>query len=265
MKVDVCTANLRRVDRDGCPCTKIDTLLQKALHHAEALEVLKIECVYCHSALPERHRYFTELPTRKLRELSYECDCEPSRVGSDPRHMAAPNWVRSVTSLNLGSGAQRTCEEEVLQSWMQNSEFLPNLHTLHYYGPGICSELLDKRVIRRLFITNGDPNNALSRHPDNKALTHLIIGRGFVGTFLSTAGNIDRFSNLQHIGTLWLYQDYFGVEESLVSSMLHCYQYSAMFTSQTAGSRQYQVEGSRRHETSGFHRCIHEFLRRPRK
>jgi hypothetical protein len=221
VKVDVCTAKFRKVDRDGCPCSKIDTLLQKALHHAEALEVLRIQCVYCWSARPERHRLLTELPTRKLRELTYECNCGLCWVGSSTRHMPAPNWVRSVTSLNLRSGNQWACPEEVLQTWMQNGEFLPNLHTLNYYGPGICSELLANRVIRRLVAMGEDPNDALSRHPDKKALIHLAMREGFMKTFLSSVGNIIQFSNLQHIGSLWPNEIYFMPEDERVGSILH--------------------------------------------
>jgi hypothetical protein len=216
LTVDVsrCTVR-RRLTNDGCPCTKIDMLLRTALCYAEALEVLKIRCDFCVFALPERHGYLAELPTMKLRELYYECYCYP--IGSIPNYMSAPNWVHSLTSLSLGSGSQQACQEEDLQSWMQNGEFLSNLHTLNYYGPGICSELLATRVIRRLVARYDDPNDALSRHPDKKALTHLITQADFLETFLSTVGNINQFSHLQHIGSLW-------PEESQVSSVLHyCY------------------------------------------
>jgi F-box-like len=204
-----------RLRNEGCSCTKIDMLLRKALCYAEALEVLKIRCDFCRFALPERHSYLAELPTTKLRELYYECYCYSD--GSIPNHVSAPNWVHSLTSLSLGSGSQRVCREEDLQSWMQNGAFLPNVHTLNYYGPGICSELLATRVIRRLVVPSHNPNDALSRHPDKKALTHLIAPADHPETFLSTVGNINQFSNLQHIGSLWH-------EDFQVSSIL-CYSY----------------------------------------
>ena len=236
---------------DGCPCDKIDALLRRALHYAETLEVLRIQCMYCRLASPSRHRYLTELPTMTLREFCSDCNCGQYEdgsyfvdirgqyeVSSNTKHMPAPNWVRSVTSLNLASGEQWACPEEILQRWMQNDELLPNLHTLNYYGPGICSELLAKRVIRRLVALSANPNDDLRRHPDKKALIHLTISDEFLKTFLNSVGNINQFSNLQHIGFLWSDLIYDVPEELRVSSVLHHDLYSVVPTLQTAGNCQ---------------------------
>jgi F-box-like len=218
------------VVRDGCPCDKIDMLLRKALQYAEKLEALRIQCFFCVFASPERHRYLTELPTLTLREFCSNCSCEQDETtshfdgSSNTKHMSVPNWMCSVTSLNLASGGEQCAfPEELLQRWMQNDELLPNLHTLNYYGPGICSELLAKRVIRRLVALSADPNNDLRWHPDKKALTHLVTRDQVLETFLNSVGSINQFSNLQHIGFLWSGAIYGIPKELRVSSVLHHY------------------------------------------
>jgi len=58
-----------------CKCGTIDKMFGTALQSMQVLEVLSIQCTFCVNLSTGRHHYLTNLSTKKLRQLDYDCRC----------------------------------------------------------------------------------------------------------------------------------------------------------------------------------------------
>jgi hypothetical protein len=122
--------------------------------------------------------------------------------GFDQRKFLTAQYMRSVTALNWGSPYISAIQAKMLQQRIQDLDFLPNIDTIQYWGPDIWEELLATRKIRRVYSPAFDANAALNRNPNKELITHLILNGCYISRFFSDIAVTDQFCNLQHIGTL---------------------------------------------------------------
>jgi hypothetical protein len=184
-----------------CFGESMDRQLGDALRSMNALQVLGIKCYLCVKPINGRHQYLLDLPTRRLRELSINWACTTG-PGFDRRKFLTAQYMRSVTALNWGGGYIPSIQAEMLRQQMRDLDFLPNIDTIQYYGPGVWEELLATRKIRRLSSLAFDASGALNRNPNKELITHLILNGCDISRFFGDITVTDQFCNLQHVGTL---------------------------------------------------------------
>ncbi|KIM20061.1 hypothetical protein M408DRAFT_30686 [Serendipita vermifera MAFF 305830] len=183
-----------------CTCGVIDQRLGTALQSIQTLEVLSISCTLCRNLYTGRHRYLTNLGTRRMRHFDYECRCSMGNSFDLPTLFTAP-WIQSLNSLCWLTNIWTTIPSEQLEKLLKNPNFLPQLNTLHYSGHGMFEKLLTGRKITRL--SGGiDVMTQIGAHINKSSITHLSIHTSFLSRILDIPGVLKQFHNLQHIGTI---------------------------------------------------------------
>ena len=199
-----------------CSCWKVDKMLVSALISMERLEVLSIQCYLCRDPPNPLHRYLMELPTRSMREFCYDCQCTTKGCAEPTPFVLAP-WMASITALKWTPWVLTPTLAKIFSELIQDVTFLPNIDTLHYNNMGRWDELLAKRAIRRISCINCDPVPAIRRVPDKHHLTHFSIPLQYLRELLD-GSEINKFRNLQHVGTLNTWSNYFDPDETKVST-----------------------------------------------
>jgi len=241
-----------------CKCGAIDDMFGVALQSMRVLEVLSIECHFCMNLSTGRHHYLTNLATKNLRQLRYECHCSMGN-SFDPAALLSAPWMRSVTALNWPPSLWTSIPPITLRGLMKTDGFLPNIDTLNYAGPGLYDELLTKRTIRRLSSLVIDPSPPLDNHPNRRLITHLSINEYCLNTLLTGVMGIGQFGNLQHLGTLPFSQDFSNTNNDVVSLGSACYPGIVLSSSVVPNYRQC-LGAHLRPQEIGLHRYMYETL-----
>lgn len=186
-----------------CTCSMIDEKLGTALQSIQTLEALGIQCTSCMNLSTGRHRYLTNLGTRRMRHFSYECHCSMGNSFDLPTLFTAP-CMQSLNGLSWFTNLWTTIPSEQLEKLLRNPKFLPQLNALHYSSSEMLDKLLTGRKIVRLSGIVA-PTTWTETHPSKKSITHLSVYTYILSPILDSPAGIKQFCNLQHIGTLSFY------------------------------------------------------------
>ncbi|PVF91094.1 hypothetical protein CPB86DRAFT_417034 [Serendipita vermifera] len=191
-----------------CSCLGLSEKLGAVLINLHNLKVLDIACNLYHRYEGDRHKYLALLKTRVLQRVRFAC--QYCGIGeTDMIKFVGSPCMQSVTSLDWRLSKTSSSSGNHLESFLKNTNALPDLQELHHNG-GIFDDIfLRNRPIRRLrgsvycnrdaFPTRGDLRRG------NIVLTHLSLHHFKEYLFDIIEQDPNPLYNLRHIGTLHYY------------------------------------------------------------
>ncbi|PVF91093.1 hypothetical protein CPB86DRAFT_792288 [Serendipita vermifera] len=208
-----------------CSCLTLNKRLGTILIGLRNLKVLDIDCDLYHGHGRDQHQYFVHLKTRVLQQLWFVCQCCGIGEVEMIKIMGSP-CMQSVTSLDWNSKGNHSRNNNHFESFLKDTNALPNLQELHHNGSVFDDLLLRHRPIRRLRGSPWCDSYVLLNRGDlqrrNILLTHLIL-RGFEmgNPFGIIEQDPNPLRNLRHIGT-FSYSYRHDVDSALLEDLGRC-------------------------------------------
>jgi hypothetical protein len=192
---------VKRLRRLRCTCSRLDQLLGQALCSLENLVYLCFSCYCCKDPTDSRHLYLQHLKTKKLLELSFDCQCMPPQSNKFFLICAAP-CMHNLTCIEWPATGN-SAPEPSIRALIKDKECHPRLKGLSFYTDiEAVAPLIEKSNLEYLkcSILNDRVQELIDKHLGTLKILRVSHTRDIIPALI--AQHPDTYRNLVRVGYL---------------------------------------------------------------